>query len=71
VGAIPSITFNTTPPVLFATLYDKNNDSLVGFVFNANSAPTLPPVIKGAAIAASAGLPTLLALLAVSLLVGM
>jgi hypothetical protein len=31
------------------SLTDKRNGSVLGFIFNANDAPTPPPVIKGTA----------------------
>jgi hypothetical protein len=68
-GAPPSASFNTTPPVLFAALHNRNNGSIVGFVFDANAEPTLPPVVKGAAATMRPGaVPFVATLVAVAVL---
>lgn len=41
--------FNVTPPVLFVSMTDKKNGTILGFVFNANAPATQQPIVKSAA----------------------
>jgi hypothetical protein len=45
--------FNTTPSTFIMTLYTADNRTLLGFVYDAFSAPPQLPVIKGESVSAA------------------
>ena len=61
-------TLNYTPPRLLVKLDDTRNTSVVGFIFDANAAPTEKPIVKGAADLLTPGQWTMMAVLVALLL---